>query len=48
MEKSLSEKFIQELLQMKSAPGVVATWQQLAQDSAGHSERIAALLLPKI
>jgi hypothetical protein len=47
MEKSLGEKFFQELLKMKLAPGVVAAWQQLADESIAHSERIAALLSPK-
>jgi len=44
MEKSLSEAFFQELLKMKPAPDVLATWQRLGEESVDHSKRIASLL----
>jgi rubrerythrin len=45
MEKSLGEKFFQELLRMKFAPEVVALWQRLGEESVDHSSRIATLLV---
>ena len=44
MEKSLSEAFFQELLQLKDVPDLVLLWQTLGAETVDHSKRIRSLL----